>query len=120
MGRVAPISPRLAENGVDARVEPEYIEGLDPYLPFEEPVDDEGCKSVGLPLNPEYEAQEAGKWHQTTESIRRLLQYDSIDESHRTELQQELQISIAFERRRDAWNAEFNGFEISTKPSCSG
>ena len=100
----------IAENGVDARVEPEYIEGLDSYLPFEEPVNDEECKSVGLPPNPEYEAHEAGQWHQTPEHIRKLLQYDSIDESHRAELEQELQVSIAFERRCEAWDAEFNSF----------
>jgi hypothetical protein len=100
----------IAENGVDARVEPKYIEGLEPYLPFDEPVNDEECKSVGLPPNPEYEAHEAGEWHQTPENIRKLLQYDSIDESHRTELQQELQISIAFQQRCDAWDAEFNSF----------
>ncbi len=100
----------IAENGVDARVEPAYIEGLDPYLPFDDPVNHGECKSVGLPPNPEYEAHEAGEWHQTPENIRTLLQYNSVDESHRTELQRELQVSIAFERRCAAWDAEFNSF----------
>jgi hypothetical protein len=101
--------PLLAdsENGCDAREDGEYIEGMDPHLPFDEPVNEEECTLVGLPPNPKYEELVSGDCHLPPETLRQILKRTPVLEEERTKWQAELVKSIAFHKRQAQWNAQF-------------
>jgi hypothetical protein len=70
------------------------------------------CMRAGLPPNPNNEAR---TWIEP-ERIRERLNWRG--ENH-VELEQDLQTSIALQKRREAWNGLRNSFLDSTKPDFS-
>lgn len=100
----------VTEHNIDAREDDEYVEGLEPYLPNEEPLSGDECAAAGLPSNPEREDFESGDFHQTPENLRELLKILEIPDDDRKRLERELVEAEAFDERQKAWDAEFELF----------
>jgi hypothetical protein len=97
----------VTENGVDGREDADYIDGLDPYLPFNDPISNLECTLAGLRPNPEYEDFVLGDFHQTPENLRTLLKVDTLADEVRNRWEQELTDSLEFYRRQAEWDAEY-------------
>lgn len=87
------------EYGKDSRVDTEYVEDLEPRLPFDGLITTEECLRVGLPPNPEYEDFEAGDYHLPLERIRELI--EAIPDE-RARLEADLAESEAMQVRQKA------------------
>lgn len=74
------------ENRLDAREDPKYVDGLQPYLPGIEPLQDDECARIGLPPDPAFEELLSNDYHLAPDDIRKLLQIDSLEESDREKL----------------------------------
>jgi hypothetical protein len=102
--------PFGTENKLEARVDPEYIDGLEPYLPGMDLITDDECRQVGLPPNPEYEDFEADTYRTSVEDLQRFLKFEGLTDQQRQQYRNELEDSIAFGRRQAAWQAAYDAF----------
>jgi hypothetical protein len=100
----------ITEKGIDEREDQEYIEGLEPRIPFESPVTDEECRRVGLEQNPEYRDFADETYHSLPEHIRTLLRIHPLPEDDRVRLERELEEAIQFHRQQAVWESDFSAF----------
>lgn len=98
----------ILENGVDARESMERIDGCEPTDSYLDTLSDEECARVGLPPNPTFEEMVSGDVHLEPEMLRSILKIRRG--ADRAKLERDLEESITFHERRDAWDLECKSF----------
>jgi hypothetical protein len=98
------------EHSIDAREDDEYVEGLEPYIPNDEPLSSDECAAAGLSSNPEREDFDTGDFHQTPENLRMIHQMVGLPDDDRKRIERELIEAEAFDERQKAWDAEFESY----------
>jgi hypothetical protein len=96
------------EDDLDARVTTEELTSISPSLEFE-PITDDECRRVGLPLNPEYAVYLGDDYHLEPEDIERMLRLLPGDKD-REELLANLEASKAYHQALDGWAVQFGEF----------
>ena len=97
-----------SESGVDIRTDLEDVEDFDPRFEFDVLNDDE-CRHVGLPENPEYALLMEGDYCSRPDFYEQMLAHEQ-EPKYRQKLESELLVATAHYKRVDAWDEQFQQF----------